>query len=127
VLSNVPSSGCHIRSTSLLTLNAVTGVKTLVGTLPFDASDALYDAAGHPVAVIGFLPQCPTGVTTTTVPPTTTSSQIHLRIIRSKGASGGGSFSIVGGSNSLSLYKWEDGGAVKIASGIDTIAYVQFS
>ncbi len=68
LLSNMPSDGCDVRSTSLLTLNAVTGVKTPIGTLPFYASDAQYAPTGQPVAIIGFLPHC-AAASTTTVPP----------------------------------------------------------
>jgi hypothetical protein len=128
VLSNVPSAGCDIRSTSILTLDAVTGgVKTLLGTVPFDASDVQFSASGQPVAVTGFQPKCVSAVTTTTLPPTsTTLSRIPVETNASTGSSGGGTFGVVGqGSNSLSLYKWENGGAVKIASGVDQVAYVQ--
>jgi hypothetical protein len=128
VLSNTPSSGCAPMSTSLLTLDPITGIKTPVTTLHFKAVDAQYGPAGQLVAVTGFLPHCSAPTATTVSPTATTLHQLHLRVTQSTGASGGSTSStLTGASNPPSLYKWEGEAAVKIAGKVQDIAYLPTS
>jgi hypothetical protein len=124
------SSVCQKTSTAVLSVDATTGRATTVATVPYNASDAVFNQSGAFVAFQSVLPprSCSEPTTTTTTTSTTTTTvpgRISMPTIASIGSSGGGMISAV--RTQWALYGWSAGVSTRLANKVAAVTFVAAS
>jgi hypothetical protein len=133
VLQSGSGSACQAESSSLVSVDPVTGHTTTVASFPYLVSDPLFDQTGNLVAFQRNFVSCPPVTTTTST--TTTTTAVPGRFGGSVSIGGGSITNTVTGSgittntlwassaNSV-LYKWSDGTASRLAGGVRAVTFV---
>jgi hypothetical protein len=114
------ASACYDGSTDLLDVKASSGASKIIASLHLVVTQVQFDSAG-PAIFDGITGKCMPGATTTTA--VTTPPTMNLGSTK-PGSSSGTTFSSTVNIKFLVLDKWENGKAVKIASGVVAVALV---
>ncbi len=122
IVVSSPGGACQPAPTTVLSVDATTGLTTKVASFPFRVSHAVFDRAGDLVAFVRV--SLPPGACNAPATTTSSSTPERLGFGPGGGVTGGGTISFAV-ANRYDLYGWVDGTASFLATGIvaATIVY----